>query len=173
MIIERYFLSILHKNLCCGCSWTAMSTHNIGFYGEISKIIIKYHKLCILSVLLISFKRNFKCIDFCIYMCLNSCLFLKKNVDKLVESLKKNQSSFSNCCLYSFVCPKVKYFHLTWRFGAKMSVLCESSDWFRNAVVKGLSQNGTAKKLNCKSEVDYLSLFCWTNVTLVAIKSVL
>ena len=29
-----------------------MSTHNIGFYEEISKIIIKYHQICTLFLLL-------------------------------------------------------------------------------------------------------------------------
>ena len=59
MIIERYFLSNLHKNLCCGCSleWPReailMSTHNIGFYEEIAKLSLNYHQICILSFLLV------------------------------------------------------------------------------------------------------------------------
>ena len=32
-----------------------MSTHNIGFYEEISKIIIKYHQICTLFLLLVVF----------------------------------------------------------------------------------------------------------------------
>ena len=48
MIIERIFLSNLHKNLCCGCSlespqlWVLIgiaSAPTTGFYEEISKII--------------------------------------------------------------------------------------------------------------------------------------
>ena len=44
---SKIILSNLHKNLFCGCSLESprrgeailMSTHNIGFYEEISKII--------------------------------------------------------------------------------------------------------------------------------------
>ena len=39
MLIERSVLSNLLKNLCCGCLLELMSTHSIGFYEEISKII--------------------------------------------------------------------------------------------------------------------------------------
>ena len=48
MIIEGYFLSVLHKMICCRYSLELpreailMSTHNICFYGEISKIILKF-----------------------------------------------------------------------------------------------------------------------------------
>ena len=61
MIIKRKILSNLQKNLCCGysldlpsCRGEAilMSTHTIGFYEEISKIISSYHKIPTLSVLL-------------------------------------------------------------------------------------------------------------------------
>ena len=55
---SKIILSNLHKNLCCGCS-ILMSTHNIGFYEEISKIItliiiIKYHQIRTLFLLLVT-----------------------------------------------------------------------------------------------------------------------
>ena len=61
----------LHKNLCCGCSLESprrgnskehpqhrfgeaflMSTHNIGFYEDVTKLSFNYYQICTLTLLL-------------------------------------------------------------------------------------------------------------------------
>ena len=38
-----------------------MSTHNIGFYEDLTKIIIKYHQICTLFLLLDQHYQTLKC----------------------------------------------------------------------------------------------------------------
>ena len=54
MIIERQFLSVLHKKPML---WVLVGTHNIGFYEEVF-IIISYHQIHALSILLKIYFRS-------------------------------------------------------------------------------------------------------------------
>ena len=65
MIIKGYICLFIHKDLCCvyslespRCEAILMSTHNIGFYEVLTKIIIKYHQLCALSPLLFKYTQQ-------------------------------------------------------------------------------------------------------------------
>ena len=68
MIIESYFLSILDKNLCCGCSLESPRQGDSNEHPQdrilwrnkqnYPLIIIKHHQIPILSVLKLSFSNH-------------------------------------------------------------------------------------------------------------------